>query len=224
MISVVIPVLNEAVRLEGLLDALEAQEGEAELIVVDGGSRDATLSLAGGRARLLTAPPGRAGQMNAGATAASGEILLFLHSDTRLPAGAFGLIEEAMRDPGAVGGGFLHRFDRDDWFSRFISLSANTRTRLCRLFFGDQAIFVRREVFERLGGYADMPLFEDWDFTARLRKEGRVVFIRRPIETSGRRIDAWGKRKAFAIWWGFSILYALGVSPERLARYYGDIR
>jgi rSAM/selenodomain-associated transferase 2 len=224
MISIVVPALNEAEGLGGFLDSLESQPEDREVIVSDGGSRDGTAEIAEGRARLVTAPPGRASQMNAGAAAAKGEIILFLHCDTLLPPGALALIEEAMRDPGAAGGGFTHRFDRDDRFSRFISLSANIRSRVWKLFFGDQAIFVRRDVFEKMGGFPALPLFEDWDFSARLRGEGNIVLIEQPITTSGRRIEVWGKWRCFYIWWGLSILYALGVSPERLAWFYGHVR
>jgi GT2 family glycosyltransferase len=162
--------------------------------------------------------------MNAGAALARGEILLFLHCDTWLPEGALALIAGALRDPAVVGGGFLHRFDRAGWFSRFISWSANTRTRLWRTFFGDQAIFVRRSVFERIGGYADLPLFEDWELCTRLKREGRMALLRAPVRTSARRIEAWGKWKCFKLWWGLSLLYALGVPARRLARLYPDVR
>jgi len=224
MISVVVPVLNEAERLGPLFDALEAQATPCEIIVADGGSRDGTAELARRRARVVSAPPGRASQMNAGAAAARGDVLLFLHCDTRLPPGALRAIGDAAALPGAAGGGFIHRFDRDDWFARFISFSANARSRMTKLFFGDQAIFVRKEVFERMGGYAEMPLFEDWDLSARLRREGRVVIIETPIVTSARRIEVWGKKKCFTVWWGLSILYTLGVPAERLARFYGHVR
>jgi rSAM/selenodomain-associated transferase 2 len=224
MISIIVPVLNEADRLERFFERLGRQSGEWEVILADGGSRDASEKIAGRRARWVTSPPGRAPQMNAGAAAAVGDILLFLHCDTALPPGGLEMIEEAMRDENTAGGGFTHRFDRDDRFSRFISLTANTRARRWKLYFGDQAIFVRRRVFERLGGYAEMPLFEDWDLSARMRSEGSITLIEAPITTSARRIEVWGKRKCFTVWWGLSILYALGVRPEKLARYYEHIR
>ncbi len=224
MISIVVPVLNEAHHLRATLDALDAQAGEKQIILADGGSTDATRELARGRALLVESPPGRARQMNAGAARAEGETILFLHCDTRLPAGALTAVEHAMRAGDVSGGGFLHRFDRGDRFSRFISLSANTRARMCRRFFGDQCIFVRREVFERMGGYADVPLFEDWDLSRRMRAFGRLALIEKPAVTSGRRIEVWGKPRCLLIWWGLSILYVLGVSPARLARYYAHVR
>ncbi len=224
MISIIVPVLNEAPLLGPFFEDLEVQEGDRELIIADGGSRDATVAIAAGRGRVVSSPPGRGRQMNAGAGAAAGEVLLFLHCDTRLPPGGLQKIEDAMRDPRIAGGGFVHRFDLDDWFARFISFSANTRSRRYRLFFGDQAIFVRREVFERMGGYAETPIFEDWDLSARMRREGALALIENPITTSGRRIEVWGKWKCFVIWWGLSILYALGVPAERLTRFYQHVR
>ncbi|MEE9275957.1 MAG: TIGR04283 family arsenosugar biosynthesis glycosyltransferase [bacterium] len=220
-ISIVIPVLNDADRLGVLLDALE---GGREVVVADGGSRDDPAARAAGRARMVTSAPGRARQMNAGAAACGGDVLLFLHSDTRLPPGAFERIGEAMRDPGVAGGGFRHRFDGGGLFGRFISLSANARARGWGLFFGDQAIFVRREAFERLGGYGDLPLFEDWDLCRRMRRQGRMAFIPEPVTTSARRIEVWGKWRCFCVWWGLGILYALGVPADSLARHYADVR
>ena len=224
MISIVVPVLNEAPRLDSFFEDLEAQEGERELIIADGGSTDATVEIAAGRGRVVSSSPGRARQMNAGAGVAQGEILLFLHSDTRLPPGGLRKITEVMRDPCIAGGGFVHRFDTDDWFARFISRSANRRSRRNRLFFGDQAIFIRRGVFERLGGYTDTPLFEDWDLSVRMRQEGSIALIEDPITTSSRRIEVWGRWKCFFIWWGLSLLYALGVPAGRLARFYEHVR
>ena len=193
MISIVVPVLNEAPRLPAMLDMLDAQPGEKQIILADGGSADETRVVAEGRALIVESQPGRARQMNAGAAHAEGESILFLHCDTRLPPGALRDVEDVMRAGDAAGGGFLHGFDRDDRFSRFISFSANTRTKTAKLFFGDQCIFIRREVFERMGGYADMPLFEDWDLSRRMREFGRTAIIETPVVTSGRRIDVWGK-------------------------------
>ncbi len=224
MISIVVPVLNEAPRLPAMFDMLDAQPGEKQIILADGGGTDDTRVVAGGRALIVESQPGRARQMNAGAAHAEGETILFLHCDTKLPPGALRDIEEFMRAGDVAGGGFLHGFDREDRFSRFISFSANTRTKTAKLFFGDQCIFIRREVFERMGGYADMPLFEDWDLSRRMRAFGRTAVIETPVVTSGRRIEVWGKPKCLIIWWGLSILFALGVSAERLSRYYAHVR
>ncbi len=224
MISIVVPILNEAPRLPALFDMLDAQPGDKQTILADGGSTDEARAVAGERALIVKSEPGRARQMNAGAALAEGETILFLHCDTRLPAGALREIEDVMRAGDVSGGGFLHSFDREDRFTRFISFSANTRTRMAKLFLGDQCIFIRREVFERMGGYAEMPVFEDWDLSRRMRDFGRMTIIETPVVTSGRRIDTWGKPKCFIIWWGLSILFALGVSSERLGRYYAHVR
>ena len=224
MISIVVPVLNEAPRLPAMFDMLDAQPGEKQVILADGGSADDTRAVADGRALIVESEPGRARQMNAGAALAEGETILFLHCDTELPPGAFREIAYVMRGGDVAGGGFLHSFDREDRFSRFISFSANMRAKIAKRFLGDQCIFIRREAFERMGGYADMPLFEDWDLSRRMRKFGRTAVIETPVVTSGRRIDVWGKPKCLIIWWGLSILFALGVSAERLARYYAHVR
>lgn len=224
MISIVVPVLNEAPQLAGLGAHLAVLEGDFEVIFADGGSRDGTLGMASQWGRVVDATAGRASQMNAGAAGARGSVILFLHCDTRLPAEALQKIASALKDENIVGGAFVHQFDRRDWFARFISLSANIRAKLFHLFFGDQAIFIRREVFERVGGYADMPLFEDWELSDRMRRAGQVVLLEDPITTSARRIEVWGKWKCFVIWWGLSILYTLGVSAERLSRFYQHVR
>ncbi|MBT3352159.1 MAG: glycosyltransferase family 2 protein [Nitrospinaceae bacterium] len=229
MISIVIPALNEAEGIGPFLDALSEQAGVFEIIVSDGGSWDATPQIAADKARLITSPPGRAAQMNQGAAAAKGDILLFLHSDTLLPPGALSLIEKTLiesptGEPKTVGGGFTHRFDRNDLFSRFISFSANTRSQWTNLLFGDQAIFVRRSVFKKMGGYADMPLFEDWDFSDRMREAGGISILPASVTTSGRRIKVWGKWRCFVIWWGLSILYWMGVPATRLVRFYEHVR
>lgn len=224
MLSIVVPVLNEGRRLRDALDMLDAQPGEKQIILADGGSVDGSLDLAEGRALIVRSKPGRARQMNAGAALALGETILFLHCDTRLPRGGLRAIRDVMRADDVAGGGFLHSFDRKDRFSRLISLSANARARMAKIFLGDQAIFVRREAFEHMGGYPDTPLFEDWEISRRMRAFGRVAVIETPIVTSGRRIDAWGKPRCLLIWWGLSILYALGVPARRLSRYYAHVR
>jgi len=224
VISIIVPVLNEAKAIASLIADVEGQPGAKELIVVDGGSTDGTAEMLDGRGRLMRSGPGRAKQMNLGASAAKGDILLFLHCDTRLPPGALARIQEAMRDPKVAGGAFTHRFDKDGWYSRFISLSANTRGRLFKLFLGDQAIFVRRETFRAVGGYRELPIFEDLDLSSRLRAAGRLTMLDDAIRTSARRIERWGKGKSFQIWWGLSALYMLGVPPSKLSRYYNDVR
>ena len=189
MISVIVPVLDEAAALPAALDALLAQPGDFEVIVVDGGSGDATCDIARARAgvRLLQAPRGRAAQMNAGAAAARGELLLFLHADTRLPAGAIAALDAAQRRDGWQAGAFRHRFAPQDWRLALVSWGNNLRCRRSRVYFGDQAIFVRRELFERLGGFPVVPMLEDVIFCERLRGVTRAVLLSEAVTTDARR-------------------------------------
>ncbi len=170
MISIIIPAYNEEKALPMTLTRVFAQNADNEVLVVDGGSRDATrdLAYADARVQLITAPKGRASQMNAGARRARGDWLLFLHADTHLPDGALTAIAAL---PGNVqAGGFRHRFSGDDWRLRLISWMDNLRCRKTRVFYGDQALFVRRALFERLGGFPEDHPLEDVVFGERLRK------------------------------------------------------
>ena len=178
-ISIIIPTLNEAPSIVQTL-ARVRQEGECELIVVDGGSDDSTLELARSHADLVvTAPRSRAQQMNTGAREAKGEVLLFLHADTRLPSGFLQLLTQALNDPQVVGGRFDVRLDADGWPFRMIETMMNLRSRLTRISTGDQAIFVRRQVFQKIGGYPDLALMEDVEFSRKLKRVGRIVCFRR---------------------------------------------
>lgn len=218
-ISVIIPTLNEERGIGRTLGAL-ARQGDAEIIVADGGSIDATKKLAGELARVVDAPKGRALQMNAGARAATGDILLFVHADSTLPDGAFEEIRRILRDPATVGGGFSLRFDDPAFPFRLIEGASNIRARRLGLIFGDQGIFVRRSVFERMGGFREMPLMEDWDFSRRLGKEGGVTVSGLKITTSSRRFRKDGVWRTVWRMQVIKILYLLGVSPQRLSRIY----
>jgi len=170
MISVIIPAYNEEKTLPGTLRALSQQPGVFEVMVVDGGSSDGTSELARDQAgvRLLTAPKGRASQMNAGATAARGEWLLFLHADTLLPENALSRLNQWEADPHYQAGGFTHRFSGDDWRLRLVSFLDNVRCRRTHIIFGDQALFVRRVLFQNLGGFPVQPILEDIAFCQKL--------------------------------------------------------
>jgi len=228
--SIIIPVRNEERSLGRTLENVLRVfvEEKAEVIVVDGASRDGTVRLAEGFAgvRTISAPPGRGGQLNRGAAAADGEVLLFLHADTLLPPPAAALIREALAQPGAVGGCFRVRTVAGPGRSRLFRLllrTADWRSRFARLPYGDQAVFVRREVFRRLGGYRDYPIMEDLEFARRLRREGRIVRVRGAVEVSGRR---WEKNLLgnFLKLKTLPLLFRLGVPPERLARFYREAR
>jgi rSAM/selenodomain-associated transferase 2 len=228
-ISVIIPTLNEEKSLPQTLACLSAS-GVTEVVIVDGGSLDKTISIAEAfcaqtsDARIVTAPTGRARQMNEGAKASRGNILLFLHADTQLPAQAGRIIERALIKPTIVGGRFNVRFDNPSVWSRVISDLMNHRSRLTGIATGDQAIFVRREVFELLGGFSDIPLMEDIEFSGRLQQAGRTVALRDTVVTSFRRWDTQGPLRTILLMWSLRFLYWAGVSPLRLSRWYKIVR
>ncbi len=222
MISIVVPVLDEARNLERLLPALRDLAPDAEVVIVDGGSRDDTESVLARwpRARIVSSPRGRATQMNAGATRSAGEVILFLHADTRLPAGFSDAIERALDDQRVIGGRFDVAFDNPAWPFRMVAAMMNLRSRLSGIFTGDQAIFVRRAAFEALGGYPEIPLMEDIALTRRLRRLGRVACLRRRVTTSARKWERDGIARTIGLMWLLRFLYFCGVSPERLHRWY----
>ena len=224
MVSVIVPVLNEAKVIEPLLKHLLALEGEHEVIVVDGGSDDGTAAVASRYVRVISSERGRARQMNAGAREAKGESLLFLHADCRLPPGAIPAIEAALADPACVGGCFRLSLDEDGLIYRLISWLTSLRMRLTGRMTGDEGIFVRRESFERLGGFRDIPLMEDWEFGPRLRSLGQVRQLPLPITASARRWKKWGLWRTFWLMRRLRFLYMLGVPPQELRKLYDDVR
>jgi rSAM/selenodomain-associated transferase 2 len=193
-VSVIIPTLNEAATLHAAIDSVRSDGIQSEIIIVDGGSVDGTIEIsrAFGCTVLSASPAQRAHQMNAGARAARADVLLFLHADTRLAPGALGAICEEMRDPCVVGGAFVRRYDSR---SRLLTLTcqlAAVRNRLWGWHLGDQAMFVRASVFWKLGGFAEISIFEDLDFSRRLGRSGRIVTLRPPVISSGRRFAEHG--------------------------------
>jgi rSAM/selenodomain-associated transferase 2 len=230
--TVIIPTLNEAGHIETTL-LLTTRLGFHDIVVVDGGSTDGTKALVeavgtgserSAPIRLVTTPAGRARQLNAGAGASTSEVLLFLHADSHLPAGARDLMEQALADPTVVGGRFDVRFDRASVWARMISTFMNLRSRISRISTGDQAIFVRRAIFERLGGFADIPIMEDIDFSRRLKRAGATAAIREQVTTSFRRWERQGPLRTILLMWCLRLLYWIGVSPHRLAQFYAAVR
>lgn len=216
MISVIVPVLNEAAALPPMLQWLLAESGEFEVIVVDGGSTDDTAGAAGRFApvRLLHSPRGRGAQMNAGAAASTGGTLLFLHADTQLPAGAIARLDAAMRSEARwEAGAFRHRFHPTDWRLRLVSLGNNLRCRRSRVFFGDQAIFVRRSLFDAVGGFPEVPVLEDVVFCERIRERTRAVLLPETVTTHPRRFLHHGVWRT--TWRGLVILarHSMGLAP-----------
>lgn len=216
------PTLNEEGTLCRILPAALALADE--VVVSDGGSTDGTVAVAEKLgARVVTGPPGRGGQLNRGARAATADLLLFLHADTTLPEGAAQAVREAVAN-GACGGGFFLRFDVDRPLQRLGGRLINLRTRLTRLPLGDQAQFATRETFDRLGGFEDWPILEDLDFALKLRRTKRLALIEDPATTGARRFLEQGTARTVATNWLIWILFFLGVSPHRLARLYRHVR
>lgn len=219
------PVLDEAARLGAQLDRLLAVPGIAERIVVDGGSRDRTLAIAASHPaiRVLEAPRGRARQMNAGAAAAAGDVLVFLHADATLPHDAAARVLAVLADERVSAGAFRTRTVAErGWVRPFLPL-ADLRSRYSRLPYGDQALFLRASVFRTVGGFPDQPLMEDLEIARRLRRLGPIRVDPGVVEVSGRRFLARPLYYPLAMN-VFPLLYRLGVSPERLARLYGNPR
>jgi len=223
MIEVIIPALNEAAHLETLLADLSGREEDVRITLVDGGSTDGTWEIASRfPVRRLRAPRGRAAQMNAGTRGASGGILLFLHADTTLPPDAFRRVADTLADPEVVGGSFRLTFDRSDpWLDAYAFCS---RINHPLFTYGDQALFVRREVFARIGGFREMPIMEDVEIQRRLRRAGRFVKLPQAVVTSARRFVQIGPVRQQLLNVALVALYHLGVAPARLKQLYADAR
>ncbi|HTK87408.1 MAG TPA: TIGR04283 family arsenosugar biosynthesis glycosyltransferase [Nitrospiraceae bacterium] len=173
---------------------------------------------------LLTTLPGRARQMNAGAAISQGDVLVFVHADTQLPINARDQIEQALLNPAYVGGRFDVQFEPETRWGRVISRMMNWRSRWSGIATGDQAIFVRRVCFQQLGGFSDVPIMEDIDFTRRLKRAGRMAAVRSAVVTSYRRWEQGGPVKTIALMWLLRGLYWLGISPHALTRMYAHVR
>ncbi len=221
-LSVIVPALEEAEGIESTLDALVPLRGAGhEVIVADGGSRDATVAIATPLAnRVIVAPRGRASQMNAGAAAAAGDVLLFLHADSRLPADAAKAIDEAIR-AGRRWGRFDVTIEGRSRMLPFVATSMNFRSRLTGLATGDQGIFVERSLFAQAGGFPPIPLMEDLALSRTLkRRAGRPACLAQRIRTSGRRWDRDGAWRTILLMWRLRAAWAFGADPSRLAKAY----
>lgn len=213
-LSIVIPALDEAAIIASTVRRTRAL-GAGEIIVVDGGSRDGTAGLAErAGARVLPSPPGRARQQNAGAAGARGDALLFLHADTALPENAIPRVEALLADPSVALGAFRLGFDRDDRGLRFLVFGADLRMRLFNLPYGDQALFLRREVFEALEGFRDVPVMEDLCLVRRAKRLGRVVVAPERVRTSPRAYDRDGLLRNMLRNWRAAARFALQPARE----------
>jgi rSAM/selenodomain-associated transferase 2 len=226
--SFIIPVLNEAERINTLIEVLYRRfpDDSFEILVVDGDPDGSTLQVIQHSDVIkLCSPPGRGVQMNTGADAAQGKILIFLHADTELPPGALCHIREIMAGGHYAAGAFTLRFDSDRWAFRLIEIAASWRYRLTRYPYGDQAIFMTKAYFERLGGYAEIPIMEDLELMRRIKRRGDKIYISKErVQTSARRWEKEGVIYSILRTWILASLYCLGVSADTLADYYRHYR
>lgn len=221
-ISIIVPMLNEAPVLPGLLGhLLPLRRSGAQVVIVDGDSEDGSAAIATCAGfQVVRADPGRARQMNVGAAAARGDVLLFLHADTRLPDGAVPLVEAALLGGRHAWGRFNVEFNVRTWIMDATAFGMNLRSRLSGIATGDQALFMTRVAFDSVGGFPDQPLMEDVEITSRLRRLTRPACIRRPVLTSARRWQARGAMRTILLMWRLRLAYWFGASPADLARQY----
>lgn len=229
LVSIVIPTLDEARELPDLLDHLATLHGRWEQIVADGGSRDATLQIAADhplRPRIVEQPGCRAAQLNAAAPVATGDILLFLHADSRLPRDAYASLADAWRAPDVNGGNFALRFGADEQgaFERLLG-SMYRLQRRHGLYYGDSSVWVTRRAFDALGGFREIAIMDDYDFVRRLEAcAGTTRCLPGPATTSARRWRRAGIARTVLAWFVIRRLYVGGVPPDRLARLYRAVR
>lgn len=219
MISVIVPVLNEAATILSVIE--RCQNASVELIIVDGGSTDETVVLAQqAGATVLIEKGGRAAQQNAGARAARGDIFLFLHADTLLPDDFVENVETLLANPHMALGAFHLRIAGNDWRLKLVTWGANLRSKIFHLPYGDQALFLRRDIFWTLSGFQRLPIMEDFDLVRRARRYGKVGLVRSSVITSPRRWQRLGIFRTTVINQIILAGYALGIAPERLAHFY----
>ncbi|MGF1587642.1 MAG: TIGR04283 family arsenosugar biosynthesis glycosyltransferase [Pleurocapsa sp.] len=221
IISIIIPILNEAALIKPTLMRLQQHSG-VEIIVVDGGSQDNTVALVEqtGVKVITVLGKGRAGQMNAGANAAQGNILLFLHADTQLPPDFVDLVIKTLEQPRTIAGAFKLAIEGADRSLRWVEMLVEMRSRLLSLPYGDQAIFISQPAFIESGGFADLPIMEDFEFVRRIKRQGRIAIAPAAVVTSGRRWRKLGVWKTTLINQLIIAGFYLGISPTKLANFY----
>jgi len=222
-ISIIIPTYQEEAGIARTLAALRALDGDWEVLVCDGGSTDRTAAIARGMGvRVVEGARGRGPQMNLGAAQATGDVLLFLHADTLLPADAHALVSGALAAPAVAGGCFRLRFDSEHGVLKASAFCTRFSFRLFH--YGDEAYFVRAAVFRALGGYRPYPIMEDLDFWLRLSRSGRTVVLPTPVLTSARRFRRNGVVRQQLLGFVLVMLFLAGVAPHTLKRFYGEVR
>jgi rSAM/selenodomain-associated transferase 2 len=219
-LSVIVPAHNEEAALGQTLTHTCAHVQLDELIVANVSSSDRTGDIARRYAQVLMLQCTRGAALNEAANLATGDVLLFLHADTLLPFGAAALIAEALADPRVVGGAFRLRLDDPGWLARLVSRGVNLRSALLGTFFGDQALFVRRDVFLEIGGYRDWSVMEDLEILSRLRRRGRLRLLKSEVVTSARRHRRGGWVKTLATVWAICLLFRLGVPSQAMLHLY----
>jgi len=222
-VSIIVPVLNEAGNICNLVDMLQKLEGDKEVIIVDGGSTDGTLQHIPDSFITVNSERGRGRQLNKGAAAATGDILLFLHCDSILEEDVLQKVQDVIK-AGYVGGCFTMKFDRKNWMLSIIAYLSNLRVKITGVIFGDQGMFVRNDIFQSLGGFADIPIMEDMEFSGRLKKAGKIKQLNERIVTSARRFEKGGIIKTMLFMHKMKIMYWMGKSPEELYLLYKNVR
>lgn len=222
-VVVLIPALNEGDSIRRPIEAVTAA-GVQQIVVADGGSADQTTAVARNTsAHIVLSPPGRGSQLNAAARACDGDILLCLHADSTLPDDFVAQVRQAI-ETGYVAGCFRQRIEADGLRYRLIEWGNAFRAKHFGWIYGDQAMFVRRDVFDRMGGFREIPLMEDLEFSKRLKREGKTTVLDGPVSISARRWQKQGVLFSTLRNWAFVVLFHLGVDPERLAKWYRNVR
>ncbi|KYK34214.1 MAG: hypothetical protein AYK22_05600 [Thermoplasmatales archaeon SG8-52-3] len=229
MISIITPILNESKNIKPFLNHLNTLEGDFELLFVDGGSTDNTISMVENNKKifnknlkLIKTSQGRGKQMNEGAKIAEGNILLFLHVDCTLERDTIKVIEEVLKSIKIIGGGMIQAFSNPDFFLRFISKYGNFRVRINKVFFGDYGIFVKKDIFEKIGGYDDIIFLEDVELCKKMKKYGELIQINRKITTSPRRFQSLGKFRVTLMFITALLINIVGIRPKFLIKYIVD--
>ena len=222
LISIIIPTLNEAGNIKETIISSQFSNN-VEIIVVDGGSKDETLFIAKSlNVKVLISPPGRANQMNAGAMAASGEILLFLHADTRLPINFEQMMRTTLAKPGIVAGAFALRINAPNLGLRLVELGVKWRSHLWQMPYGDQGIFLTKDVFQQVGNFPQIPIMEDFELIRKLKTMGKIYLLPTPVITSPRRWLKKGIIQTTILNQIIVIAYLLGVSPHQIRNWYSS--